>query len=97
LKAGGAIIATDYHPAAFENGADRTFRHQGRLVSVRNYLHPLDEVRRHIKDLGWSESEFIELVIDETVKYFYEEQNALDVYRRFYHTPIIYGLRMSKI
>jgi ubiquinone/menaquinone biosynthesis C-methylase UbiE len=96
LKAGGAIIVTDYHPAALVKGADRTFRHQGRLISVRNYVHPIDEVRHLIGKLCWEESEFIELIIDETVRHFYEEQNALDVYRRFYHTPIIYGWRMSK-
>ena len=96
LKAGGTIIITDYHPSAFEIGADRTFRHQGRLISIRNTIHPLDGVRRLSKGLGWSEAEFVELMIDEAVKHYYEEQNALDVYTRFYHTPIVYGMRMSK-
>jgi ubiquinone/menaquinone biosynthesis C-methylase UbiE len=96
LRKDGATIITDYHPAAFEMGADRTFRHQGRLISVRNAIHPLSEVRALTMGLGWNESEFIELRIDESVRHYYEEQNALDVYRRFYHTPMIYGMRMSK-
>jgi ubiquinone/menaquinone biosynthesis C-methylase UbiE len=96
LKSRGEVILTDYHPAAFEKGADRTFRYKDRLISIRNYVHPIIETKQLIEDLGWEELEFIELIIDETVKHFYEEQNALDVYRRFYHTPIIYGWRMSK-
>jgi ubiquinone/menaquinone biosynthesis C-methylase UbiE len=96
LKRPGEIIITDYHPAALAKGADRTFRHDQELISIRNHVHPIEDVRQLIARLGWRELDFKELKIDETVEQFYEEQNTLDVYRRFYGVPIIYGWRLKK-
>ena len=96
LKSQGDILLTDFHPAALEKGADRTFRHNGQLVSIKNHIYPLQEIRRLTLELGWSEVEFIELKIDETVKHFYEEQGALPAYQRFLNTPVVYGLHLKK-
>ncbi len=96
LRRTGAVVITDYHSAAFEKGADRTFRHNNELISIRNYIHPIKDLRLWFKGLGWEEEEFVEMKIDETMKRFYEQQNALHVYRRFYDTPLIYGWRLRK-
>lgn len=96
LKSQGDVFITDFHPAALEKGADRTFRHDGQLISIRNHTYPLEEIRRLTRGLNWSELEFIELKIDETVKHYYEEQRALPAYQRFLNTPVVYGLHLKK-
>jgi len=96
LKSQGEIILTDFHPAALEKGADRTFRHNGELISIKSHIHSLEKIRRLARDLNWNEAEFMELKIDETVKHYYAEQNALPAYERFRNTPIIYGFRLKK-
>jgi ubiquinone/menaquinone biosynthesis C-methylase UbiE len=96
LKNQGDVLLTDFHPAALEQGANRTFRHDGRLISVENHLHPIEEIRRLTRTLGWTEVDFMELKIDSTLKHYYEEQDALAVYERFRNTPIVYGLLLKK-
>jgi len=96
LKTQGDALLTDFHPAALEQGADRTFRHDGRLISVENHLHPIEEIRRLTRTLGWTEVDFMELKIDSTLKHYYQEQDALAVYERFRNTPIVYGLLLKK-
>lgn len=96
LKRPGEVIITDYHPTALARGADRTFRHSQELVSIKNHVHPIEEIRRLIKRLGWREMDFRESKIDETTRPFYEEQNALKIYKRFCGVPIIYGGRWKK-
>jgi ubiquinone/menaquinone biosynthesis C-methylase UbiE len=96
LKPGGIIIITDYHPIALEKGARRTFRHRGRLVAVRNYIHKIGELREIVSQLQLEEIRFIEKKIDDSVKDYYKEQGAIDVFTRFYETPIIYGIQLKK-
>jgi ubiquinone/menaquinone biosynthesis C-methylase UbiE len=87
LRRPGHILLTDFHPAALQKGADRTFQHNGRQVAIRNHIYSLDEIRKH-----WTEVEFVERNIDESVKHHYEAHHALPLYERFQGTPIVYGL-----
>ena len=96
LRSRGEVIMTDYHAAAFEKGGDRTFRHDRQLISIRNHIHSIKEIKRLTVELNWQEVEFMELKIDETLKHYYAEQNALHIYERFRNTPIIYGWRLKK-
>jgi len=96
LRSQGEVILTDYHPAALEKGADRTFRHGGQLISIRNHIHSIEEITQLTLKLNWAEADFMELKIDETLKHYYVEQNALHSYERFQNTPIIYGWRLKK-
>ena len=38
----------------------------------------------------------IEFKIDESVKHFYAKQKALNLYEKFYNTPFIYGIHLSR-
>jgi ubiquinone/menaquinone biosynthesis C-methylase UbiE len=96
LKSGGEIILTDYHPEALQKGGDRTFSHKGKLVSVRNYIHPLDELKSLAQELQWEALDFNERLIDESVRVFYEKKGALHVFEKFRGMPIIYGVRLRK-
>jgi ubiquinone/menaquinone biosynthesis C-methylase UbiE len=96
LKTDGDLIVTDFHPTSLANGGMRSFRYQGRNLSVTNYIHSLEKLQdifnRH--DLMVVNRE--EINVDEKVKPYYESQNALSVYERFIGIPIIYGLHLKK-
>jgi ubiquinone/menaquinone biosynthesis C-methylase UbiE len=96
LKPGGEIIITDYHPDALAKGGKRTFRHADKLVAVKNYVYSIDHVTQVAKQLGLSVLRISERKIDESVKVYYEKQNALAVYEQFKGVPIIYGLHLKK-
>ena len=38
----------------------------------------------------------VEKYIDENVRLFYEKQDALHVYEKYYGYPVIYGLHLKK-
>ena len=95
LKPGGEIIITDYHPDALARGGKRTFRHADKLVAVKNYVYSIDHVTAIAKQLGLSVLRTTERKIDESVKGYYEKQNALAVYEQFKGVPIIFGLHLK--
>jgi ubiquinone/menaquinone biosynthesis C-methylase UbiE len=96
LKPGGEIIITDYHPAALAKGGKRTFRHEGKTVAVKNYIHPIERIRMLAKQLDWAEMRFAERIIDDSVKGYYETQKALPLFESFRNIPIIYGIHLKK-
>jgi ubiquinone/menaquinone biosynthesis C-methylase UbiE len=96
MKLNGEIIITDYHPEALARGAKRTFLHQGKIVSIRNFIHSTNKIRLLAEQLGYSELRFIEKRIDESVKPYYEKQNALALFEQYKNTPIIYGIHLKK-
>jgi SAM-dependent methyltransferase len=97
LKPGGQLVLTDYHPAALAKGAERNFRDEGGdLISIRNFIHPLESLIAMLEKAGFEEIKRQERVIDERVKYYYDEQSASQLYHKFYGTPIIYGMRLEK-
>lgn len=96
LKLNGEMILTDYHPEALARGAKRTFLHQGKIISIKNHIHSTNKIRLLAGQLGYTEVRFIEKIIDESVKPYYEKQHALHLYEQFRQTPIIYGLHLKK-
>ncbi len=96
LKHGGNMIITDYHPTALAMGGKRTFNHNGKSVAVKNYTHSIEAICKTAMELNFSEINFIEKKIDDTVRHYYEKQNALKIFEQFKGTPIIYGLYFIK-
>lgn len=96
LKPGGEIIITDYHPEALAKGGKRTFKLDGKLIAVKNYVHPIEQLKALARQLGWTELRFTERVIDDSVKGYYERQNALSLFESFRDIPIIYGIHFKK-
>jgi ubiquinone/menaquinone biosynthesis C-methylase UbiE len=96
LKPGGDILITDYHPEALASGGNRTFKHDGKLIAVKNYVHSIAAVEQYAKQLNLTILRIEERKIDEKVKPFYEKQNALAVYEKFKNMPIIYGIHLKK-
>jgi ubiquinone/menaquinone biosynthesis C-methylase UbiE len=96
VKPGGGIIITDFHPVALSKGGQRTFREGGATIAIRNHIHPIPKIVALVKQLGFPEVTVSERVVDETMRPYYEKQNALPVFRRFLGVPIIYGLHLKK-
>jgi len=96
LKPGGQMIITDYHPSALQNGAKRTFKHNNKTVAIKNYVHTLERLREITRQLHLQECRLIEKKIDESLKPFYEKQNALTVYEKWKGISIIYGMCLKK-
>lgn len=96
VKPGGHIIITDYHPDALAKGGRRTFKHDDKTVAITNNIHPVDQMIATGGQLGWQLLRLEERKIDETVRHFYEKQQALPLFEAFRGTPIIYGLLLVK-
>lgn len=96
LKPGGFILITDYHPAALQKGGKRTFMYNGGTISVKNYIHSLEKVLAIGGQLNWQRIRLVEKAVDETLKPYYERENALDVYESFKGVPVCYGLLFNK-
>lgn len=96
LKPGGDILITDYHPEALVRGGQRTFREGGKVIAVRNYIHTLKKIRNIAARLDLEVLEQTERRVDDTMLPWYEKQNAVDVFKRFYGVPIIYGIHLKK-
>ncbi len=97
LKSKGDIIITDFHPDALASGGKRTFRHQKKHIAVQNFVHPTNIIREILlRRNGFHLVNEEEIKVDETVKHYYQEQNALHVYEKFKGFPIIYGMHLRR-
>lgn len=97
LKPGGDIILTDFHPTALANGGKRTFSYNNRSVSITNYVHTVDDVQKAGLNEGLEVMNYKQIKVSEKHKIYYEQKNALHVFNKFVHTPIIYGIHLKKI
>lgn len=96
LKPGAEIYISENHPEALSRGGERTFKHNGKLISVKNYVHSFEMIRRLSKQLDWKEISFTEKVIDDSVKHYYEQQHALPVFEKFKGIPVYYSIHLKK-
>jgi ubiquinone/menaquinone biosynthesis C-methylase UbiE len=96
LKDGGDLIITDFHPSMLTKGGKRSFKYEHGSLSVINYIHPLEKVKKIFRKHGFQVIRQEERIVDEEVRPYYEAQNALPVYYRFQGIPIIYGLHLKK-
>ena len=96
LKPGGRMIITDYHPEALARGGQRTFREKDRIIAIRNHVYPIYEIKEITRRLGLQTEKVIERTIDESMRSYYEKQNATALFQRFLGVPIIYGLQLKR-
>jgi len=96
LKPGGEMIITDYHPTALLKGGQRTFRKGDKVIAIKNHIYPVQEVLAMAQALGLEKLSLTETRIDDTMRPYYEKQNALSVFNRFRGVPIIYGIHLKK-
>ena len=90
------IVITDFHPDALAFGGKRTFPHGRVQISVENYVHPVPVIKDLLLKNGFRVVNKVAKSVDETVKHYYEQQNALHVYEKFKGFLIIYGIHFSR-
>jgi len=96
-KPNGDMIITDFHPNALAAGGKRTFRHGDKHIAVQNFVHSTDAIKEVLQKNGFKVIAHEEIKVDETVKHYYEQQNALHVYEKFKDQPIIYGIHFKRV
>ena len=96
LIPGGRIIITDFHPAALQKAGKRTFTHDGKTVSVKNHIHSIEKLLAIAGQLDWQNLRLVEKVVDDSMKSYYKNENALNVFESFKGVPVIYGLLFKK-
>jgi len=95
-KQQGDIVITDFHPNALAAGGKRTFRHGDKHIAVQNFVHTTDIIKQVLLKNGFKVISHLELKVDETVRHYYAQQNALHVYEKFKGRPIIYGIHFNR-
>jgi ubiquinone/menaquinone biosynthesis C-methylase UbiE len=96
LQAGGYLILTDYHPAALSRGATRSFNKGRKKITIKNHVHSLSRIQELAVQNGLEILQTEERRVDESVRHWYADQDALTIYEQFYNTPIIYGMLLRK-
>jgi glycosyltransferase involved in cell wall biosynthesis/ubiquinone/menaquinone biosynthesis C-methylase UbiE len=95
LKSGGDMIITDFHPQIAADGT-RSFRHQGRTVAIRHYIHPIAALRAAAARRGLVVQRFEEELVDDRLKRFYETDNSQALFQRLRGKPLMYGFHLRK-
>jgi ubiquinone/menaquinone biosynthesis C-methylase UbiE len=96
LKNNAELIITDFHPQLLAHGGKRTFNHNSQQVSITNFVHPLNKIKDLFYQNGFTLVAEKEKIINEAVKKYYADQNALHVYEKFKDLPVIYGLHLKR-
>jgi ubiquinone/menaquinone biosynthesis C-methylase UbiE len=96
LKKKSEIIITDFHPETLRKGGKRSFVHEKKSFAVKNYIHSLAQIEELFGLNGFNCEHKKEIVIDESVKHYYEQQKALHIYKRFKGTAVIFGMYLKR-
>jgi len=59
-------------------------------------VHPTDEIKAILSKNNFRVINEIEKRVDETVRHYYQVQNAMHVYEKFKGFPIIYGIHFRR-
>jgi ubiquinone/menaquinone biosynthesis C-methylase UbiE len=97
LKDNGEIIITDFHPDALASGGKRTFKHGNGQIAVKNFVHATSIIKGILLKNNIIVIDEYEKSVDESVKDYYLNQNALHVYEKFMGFRMIYGIRFKKL
>jgi len=96
LKPKAEIIITDFHPKMLAFGGKRTFSHNNQKMAVRNFVHHIHTIKNILQQNGFAVVAAEEFSVDETMKHYYEKQNALPVYEQYKGFPVIYGIHLKR-
>ena len=95
LKTKGEIIITDFHPASLLEGGNRSFKHNNKTFTIKNYIHTLDEIKTLSGKMNWKQLNLVEKKVDSAIRHFYIKTN-LDAYNKSLNVPILYGVHFRK-
>lgn len=90
---GGAVLVTDFHPAAAAAGHRRTFRDaSGAVHELEHHVHPVDAHRTAAARAGLVLRAQRDGVVGDTVRDFYERANRREMYERQLGLPLVLAL-----
>lgn len=96
LKPGGHVLITGYHPDSLQSDGVIHFSHRSGTIAVRHNHFSLAAILELAAKRGWIPDTLIERRVDDSVKHFYTNKNALSAYERAKGKAIIYGLLLRK-
>jgi ubiquinone/menaquinone biosynthesis C-methylase UbiE len=96
LKNNADIIITDFHPSTLAYGGKRTFKHKNTSIAIENYVHLIATIKDVLMKNKFEIVAQEEMEIDESVKHYYTDKNALHVYNSYKGFPIIYGMHLRR-
>ncbi|PTQ95122.1 methyltransferase family protein [Mucilaginibacter yixingensis] len=96
LKQKGDILITDFHPDALATGGKRTFKSGNQTIAIKNFVHHVNRIIDILAVSGFEVTYSEQIPVDESMKHYYEQYNALHVYEKFEGMPMIYGLHLQR-
>jgi malonyl-CoA O-methyltransferase len=95
-RKGGAVIVTDFHPAAHAAGHRRTFRHGDAVHEAEHHVHPADEQVAAATAAGLMPAGQSEAGIGPEVRPFYETAGKQALYERDLGLPVVLALAFRR-
>ncbi|HEY2380801.1 MAG TPA: class I SAM-dependent methyltransferase [Terriglobia bacterium] len=96
LRAGGAILLTDFHPDAIQAGMKRTFTSGGETLEIEHHSTSLERLQEIALDERLTPLFVDERVIDESVRPFFERAQYLEAYDRNKNVALVFGMHLLK-
>jgi SAM-dependent methyltransferase len=90
--AGARLVVTDFHPAAYEAGHRRSFRHDGQVSEIEHYVHTLACHQQAAEEAGWRLVTRREAAIGPAVRPFYDQAGRTALYAAHEGLPVVLGL-----
>jgi SAM-dependent methyltransferase len=94
--AGAHLVLTDFHPAAYEAGHRRSFRHDGQVREIEHYVHTVACHEEAAEEAGWRLVTCREAAIGPTVRPFYDQAGRTALYAAHEGLPVVLGLAFSR-
>jgi malonyl-CoA O-methyltransferase len=94
---GGAVIVSDFHPAAYEAGHRRTFRFADERIELEHHVHRAQTQIHAARAVGLAHAETREAKIGDEVRTFYERAGRLDAYPADRGLPVVLALAFRKV
>ena len=94
--AGGTVVVSDFHPAAYAAGHRRTFRADGHVIEIEHFVHCIE---LHVEAAGAAGLSLLasrEAAIGADVRAFYEQAGVAGLYARHAGLPVVLALSFRK-
>jgi malonyl-CoA O-methyltransferase len=93
---GGAVIVTDFHPAADAAGHRRSFRHEGVEIAIEHHVHTLSTHLAAARTAGLVAPEIHEAAIGPMVRDFYTRAGRDAQYHDHLGLPVVLAIRFRR-
>jgi ubiquinone/menaquinone biosynthesis C-methylase UbiE len=96
LKNDAEIIITGYHPAGLSNGGVISFTIEKKSYRIVKHIHSLEHLLKVAIKYRFEKVFLKEIKIDESLKSYYQEANALHLYEKYEGTPLYFAIHLKR-